>query len=108
MAMDLIGASLTTNEVEEISSSIEQIAKNIDATMKSVSDIMTTLTGQSEGGLIQKTEEAVKQLYQLCLTLVSCLVDIGLKIGAFLDAMLSYDADAANTLKNSIEARVYD
>ena len=107
MAMDLMGASLTTHEVEEISSNIEQIGKNIDAAMKSVNDIMTTLTGQSEGGLIQKTEEAVKQLYQLCLTLVACLMDIGLKIGAFLDAMINHDAEAANTLRNSIEARVY-
>ena len=53
--MDLVGASLTTSEVRSISNNIQEIGDGIDETMKSVDSIMTTLTGQSEGGVIQKT-----------------------------------------------------
>lgn len=106
MAIDLTGASLTTSEVREISGNIEQVAKDIDGTMKSVNSIMATVTGQSEGGLINQTTTAVQQLNTLCETLVSCIMNIGLKIGDYLMAMLNHDQDAASTLRSSIESRV--
>ena len=107
MAMDLTGASLTTADVREISGNIEQISRNIDGTMKSVNSIMTTVTGQSEGGLIIQTTTAVQQLNGLCETLVSCIMNIGLKIGDYLMAMINHDQDAASTLRSSIESRIY-
>lgn len=108
MAMDLTGASLTTSEVRAISADIEQIGKDIDSTMKSVKSIMDTLTGQSEGSLIEQTAAAVQQLFELCATLVACIMNIGLKIGDYLMAMISRDQEAASTLRTSIESRVYD
>lgn len=107
MGMDLTGASLTTSQVLEISADIEQIGKDIDNTMKSVKSIMDTITGQSEGGLIEQTTTAVQQLNELCLTLVACIMNIGFKIGDYLTAMLNRDQEAAATLRASVEARVY-
>lgn len=107
MAMDLTGASLTTAEVREITKNIEQIGNDLDDTMKSVNDIMTTLTGQSEGGLIEKTTTAVQQLNKLMDVLVSSILNIGLKIGDYLNVMLTHDKEAAETLRKSIEANAY-
>lgn len=108
MAMDITGASLTRGEVQEISSNIEQISKDIDSTMKSVSGIMTTLTDQSEGGLIKQTTTAVQQLNGLCETLVACILNIGIKIGDYLKVMFTQDGEAAEKLKESIGKRVYE
>ncbi len=107
MAMDLTGASLTTAEVREITKNIEQIGNDLDDTMKSVNDIMTTLTGQSEGGLIEKTTTAVQQLNKLMDVLVCSILNIGLKIGDYLNVMLTHDKEAAETLRKSIEANAY-
>ena len=106
MAMDLTGASLTTAEVREISGNIKDIGNNIDETMKSVKSIMDTVTGQSEGGLIEQTTTAVQQLNDLCLTLVSCIVNIGIGIGDYLMAMINRDSEAADALRESVQARV--
>ena len=107
MALDITGASLTTAEVKEISKNIKDISNDISNTMNEVNNIMTTLTGQSEGGVIDKTNDAVLQLNELCLTLVSCIMNIGLKIGDYLVAMINHDQEAAETMRNSIERRVY-
>lgn len=107
MGMDLTGASLTTSEVREITNNIEQIGKGIEETMKSVDGIMTTVIGQSEGGLIEKTTDAVQQLNKLMDVLVSSILNIGLKIGEYMNVMLNHDKEAAETLKRSIESNAY-
>lgn len=107
MAMDLTGASITTTEVREITNNIEQISKDIKTTMENVDDIMTTLTGQSEGGLIDKTTEAVKDLTVLMDTLVECIFYIGNKIAGYLEIMLTNDKEATETLMKSIESNLY-
>lgn len=107
MAMDLTGASITTTEVREITNNIEQISKDIKTTMVNVDDIMTTLTGQSEGGLIDKTTEAVKDLTVLMDTLVECIFYIGNKIAGYLEIMLTNDKEATETLMKSIESNLY-
>ncbi|MDO5781682.1 MAG: hypothetical protein Q4P27_04425 [Eubacteriales bacterium] len=107
MAMDLVGASLTTSEVRDISRNIEEIGNGIDETMKSVDNIMTTLTGQSEGGVIQKTETAVKELSSLATILVTSIIGIGIGIGDYLKEMISQDNQAAETLQKSTESNVY-
>lgn len=107
MAMDITGASLTTGEVREISDNIKHISDDIKETMGNVNDIMTELTGVSEGGSIDNAKIAVVQLNDLCLTLAACIMNIGLKIGDYLVAMINRDQEAAETLRNSIERRVY-
>lgn len=107
MAMDLTGASITTTEVREITNNIEQISKDIKTTMGNVDDIMTTLTGQSEGGLIDKTTEAVKDLTVLMDTLAECIFYIGNKIAGYLEIMLTNDKEATETLMKSIESNLY-
>lgn len=104
---DFTGAFLSTSEVREISADIKQIGEDIKETMGDVKEIMDTVTGQSEGGLIEQTTTAVQQLNELCETLVACIMNIGLKIGDYLTAMLNRDQEAANTLRTSIESRVY-
>lgn len=106
MGWDRMGASLTTKEVREASKNIEQISKDITETMNEVYKTMTILTGESEGGVIKETTTAVQQLDELCKTLVACIMDIGIKIGDYLMAMINHDQEAANTLRNSIESRV--
>ena len=101
--MDLVGASLTTSEVRSISNNIQEIGDGIDETMKSVDSIMTTLTGQSEGGVIQKTETAVKELSSLATTLVTSIIGIG----DYLKEMINQDNQAAETLQRSRESNVY-
>ncbi len=105
--MDLVGASLTTSEVRSISNNIQEIGDGIDETMKSVDSIMTTLTGQSEGGVIQKTETAVKELSSLATTLVTSIIGIGIGIGDYLKEMIDQDNQAAETLQRSRESNVY-
>lgn len=106
--MDLVGASLTTSEVRSISNNIQEIGDGIDETMKSVDSIMTTLTGQSEiGGVIQKTETAVKELSSLATTLVTSIIGIGIGIGDYLKEMINQDNQAAETLQRSRESNVY-
>lgn len=107
MAMDLIGASMTTSEVRAISADIERIARDIENTMKSVNNIMGIITGQSEGGLIEQTTTAVVQLNTLCETLIACIANIAMKIGEFLRAMLTHDQEATESLKRSIESRLH-
>lgn len=107
MAMDLTGASLSTAEIREITKNIEQISKDINRTMGNVDDIMTTLTGQSEGGLIDKTIEAVNDLTRLMDTLTDCIFYIGNKIANYLEIMLINDNDAKETLMKSIESNLY-
>lgn len=75
--------------------------------MKSVDNIMTTLTGQSEGGVIKKTETAVKELSSLAATLVTSIIGIGIGIGEYLNEMISQDNQAAETLQKSTESNVY-
>jgi phage-related protein len=106
MALDLTGASLTTAEVKEISTNIKTIGENIDKTMQSVNSIMTTITGDSEGGLIDQTVTAVQNLNELCATLVAGIMNIGLKIGDYLVTMINQDEDAASALRRSIESRL--
>lgn len=105
---DFTGASLTTSEIRACMSEIESISEAFDATMDNVNSSLTTMTGQCEGGAIQKAETGVKQLYSLCQTLASCFLDIGMKIGNYLNTMLSHDSDSADALQRSIEARIYD
>lgn len=107
MAMDLTGASLTTSEVREITQNIKNIGNDLNETMKSVNDIMTTLTGQSEGGLIENTITAVQQLNKLMEVLVCSILNIGLKIGEYLNVMLTQDREGAEILKRSIESNAY-
>lgn len=107
MGMDLVGASLTVSEVREISGNIEKIANNIDDTMKTVSSLMTTLSGQSEGGLIQKTDESVVQLGSLVTTLVTSIIGIGVGIGEYLKTVIYNDQQAADTLEKSRRSNIY-
>lgn len=108
MAMDLTGASLTTTDIRAITSNIEQISKEIDGTMRNVNSIMTTLTGQSEGGLIRQTTTAVTELHALADTLVMCICHIALKIDSYLGVMLSNDQTAKDTLMKSLESNLYE
>ena len=98
MAMDLTGASLTTSEVRAISADIEQIGKNIDSTMQSVKSIMNTVTGQSEGGLIDQTTTAVEQLNDLCTKLVACIFNDNAESGSG----SSGDLETFNRIKSSL------
>lgn len=107
MAMDLTGASLTTSEIRSITSNIDQIGKDIANTMESVNDTMKTLIGQDEGGFINNTATAVQQLNNLTDVLVASLLNIGLKIGKYMDIMLTHDTEAADALRKSIESKAY-
>lgn len=107
MAMDLTGASITTAEVREITQNIKNIGNDLDDTMKSVNDIMTTLTGQSEGGLIENTTTAVQELNKLMDVLVCSILNIGLKIGEYLNVMLTQDQEGADILRKSIQSNAY-
>ena len=105
---DFTGASLTTSEIRACMSEIESISDAFSTTIENVDNSLTIATGQCEGGSIQKAETGVKQLYSLCQTLASCFLDIGMKIGNYLNTMLSHDSDSADALQRSIEARIYD
>lgn len=101
MGFDLIGASLTTSEVKDASNRISMIATYIEGVMKSVDNTMTTLTGQSEGGLIEKTTTAVEQLTELIVTVIECIHKISNAIMSYLEDMLDYDQRAKELLLNS-------
>lgn len=108
MAMDLTGVSITTTEVREITKNIKQIGDDFNDTMKTVNEIMTTLTNQSEGGLIQKTTTAVEQLTELANKLVDGIALIVLKTQSYLSAILSNDTAAKETLIRSLESNLYN
>ena len=104
---DLSGVALTVKEVKSIVADIEDISKETEETMKAVDSTMTTLTGQSEGGVIDKMTVAVRELNMLVETLVACIMNIGIKIGEFLDMIINHDSDAAERIMESVQSRVY-
>lgn len=103
MGMDLTGAVLTTAAIRESTDNIKATAKNIEETMNTVGQIMTTLTGQSEGGLIKQTTEAVEQLTELVVTLIDSIHKIANAITSFLEDMLEFDQKAMILLTASLE-----
>lgn len=102
-ASSLSGVKLTTSEVRAITGDIKGISGDIDNIMKDFQSTMATLTGQSEGGLINQTVTAAEQLLDGVMELSKCFLNLGLKIGDYLSAMLSGDQDLAMQLREQIE-----
>lgn len=100
----LAGVKLTTSELRAITGDIKGISGDIDGIMKDFQSIMTTLTGQSEGGLINQTTTAATQLFDGVMKLSKCFLNLGLKIGDYLNAMLSGDQNLAMELRERIES----
>ena len=67
-------------------------------------EIMTTLTGQSEGGLIEKTVVAAEQLVEGVSNLLDCIMELANKIFGYLENLLQEDNELANTLQAQINA----
>lgn len=102
-ASSLAGVKLTTSEVRAITEDIKSVSGDIDIIMKDFQSTMTTLTGQSEGGLINQTVTAAERLFDGAMELCRCFVDLGIKIGDYLNVMLSGDQDLAMQLREQIE-----
>lgn len=102
-ASDLAGVKLTTSEVKSITEDIKGISSDLDDIMGNFKNIMSELTGQSEGGLIEQTVVAAEQLYDGVIALAKCFLDLGLKIGEYLNAMLTGDQELAMQLREQIE-----
>ncbi|WP_418745979.1 hypothetical protein [Frisingicoccus sp.] len=103
MAAGLTGVKLTTQEVRNITGNIKGISSDVDDTMGEFQEIMTKLTGQSEGGLIDQTVTAAQQLFNGITDLAKCFLNLGLKIGDYLNAVLQNDSDMAQNLRDQIE-----
>lgn len=102
-ASDLAGVKLTTSEVRAVTEDIKVITSDINDIMGNFKNIMTELTGQSEGGLIEQTVVAAEQLYDGVIRLAKCFLDLGMKIGDYLTTMLSGDQELAMQLREQIE-----
>ncbi len=100
---DLVGVSLTTQEIRNITTNVQSISADMDETMKNFQSCMSTLTGQAEGGLIDQTVTAGEQLFNGVMQLSKCFLRLGLKIGDYLNAMITRDSDMASYLRNQIE-----
>ena len=99
----ITGVALTTSEVKAITNNIKTISSDVDEIMRDFNNTMTTLTGQAEGGLIDKTKTATTQLFDAVGNLSKCILRIGLKIGDYLKMMLTQDSNLADKLRNEIE-----
>lgn len=103
MVADLSGVKLTTNEIRDITQTIKDISGDVDSTMQEFQNIMAKLTGQSEGGLIDQTITAAEQLFNGVMRLSKCFLNLGLKIGDYLNAVLNRDSEMAGYLRQQIE-----
>lgn len=100
---DLVGVSLTTQEIRNITSNIKSISADMDVSMKNFQSCMQTLTGQAEGGLIDQTVTAGQQLFDGVMQLSKCFLNLGLKIGDYLNMMIRQDSNMAAYLREQIE-----
>lgn len=103
MGMELTGVVLATSDIRRATNNINAAASSIEETMKAVDQTMTTLTGQSEGSLIEKTTEAVRQLSDLIVTLIDSIHNIASAIMSFLEDILAFELKAKNLLEASLE-----
>lgn len=103
MAAGLTGVKLTTQEVKAITENIKGITADIDETMGLFNNIMYQMTGSSEGGLIDQTVLFAEKLYDGIKDLAKCFLDLGLRIGDYLNAVLTLDSDMAQNLRDQIE-----
>lgn len=102
MAGGLVGVKLTTSSVRDITKDLEDISGSLKTIIGNFKDIMETMTGQSEGGLIDQTVTAGEQLYDGGIALAKCFLDLGDKIGSYLQVMLNQDSEMANQLLEQI------
>lgn len=101
-ASGLAGVKMTTSQVKGITSDLTTISSDIDEILKNFQGIMAKLTGQSEGGLIDQTATAAEQLYDGGTRLARCCLDLGTKIGDYLNVMISGDSETARQLVEQI------
>lgn len=100
---DLVGVTLTTSAIREITGNLKTISEEIEDTTKNFNNTMKTLTGQAEGGLIEQTTTAAEQLYDGVIKLSKCFLDLGIHIGDYLKMMLTHDSEQAQRLREQIE-----
>lgn len=100
---DLVGAKLTAEALREIIGDIESISKDVDTIMGSFHSTMEKISGNAEGSIVEQITDTGIQLFDGVMKLSNCFLNLGLKIGDYLKAMLTHDSDLAQSLRDRIE-----
>lgn len=100
---DLVGAKLTTEALRGIIGDIESVSKDVDSIMSSFQSTMGKISGDAEGSIVEQITETGIQLFDGVMKLSNCFLNLGLKIGDYLKAMLTHDSDLAQSLRDRIE-----
>lgn len=100
---DLVGAKLTTEALRSITSDIGDISKEVDGIMTNFQSTMKKISGNAEGSIVEQITDTGIQLFDGVMKLSNCFLNLGLKIGDYLKAMLTHDSDLAQSLRDRIE-----
>lgn len=100
---DLVGAKLTTEALRNITSDIGDISKEVDGIMTNFQSTMQKISGNAEGSIVEQITDTGTQLFDGVMKLSNCFLNLGLKIGDYLKAMLTHDSDLAQSLRDRIE-----
>ena len=100
---DFNGAKLTTQSIREITEDIKNAYSNVTDIMKEFNNTMDEISGNAEGGIVDKIADTGRDLYDGLISLAECFVDLGIKIGDYLKMMLTHDSEMADRLRERIE-----
>lgn len=100
---DYSGAKLTTQAIRDITDDIKQASEDVTNIMKEFNNTMTEISGNAEGGIVEKIADTGRDLYDGVMSLCGCFVDLGIKIGDYLKLMLTHDSELANRLRERVE-----
>lgn len=93
---------MTKNEAENIKTEIDNIVNDVRDTTNNLDRVMQTLVQGSEGDEIDALhEEGTRLIGALGSWMTSC-IDIGVKIGEYVKAMIRGDAEGAQRIKDSM------
>lgn len=93
---------LTESEANDIAKRISDIGKSVENSGKSIDDTMTYLIENSKGEEIDLLRDLGKKLIVAIGELAVSALDMGIKIGEYIKAMINNDRDAAQKIKDSI------
>lgn len=100
---DFSGAKLTTQAIREITEDIKNASSDVTDIMKEFNKTMDEISGNAEGGIVDKIADTGRDLYDGVISLSGCFVDLGIKIGTYLKMMLTHDSEMADRLRERIE-----
>ena len=95
---------LTESDANNIANSIKTIAQGISDSVKILDDTTNTLISGAKGQEIDYFRDQGKRLINAVGDLATCAIDIGVKIGDYIKAMVNNDREAAQKIRDGFNS----